>query len=293
MISCKNMRMLWVIAGAAVLSAQDFSKIQIEKVAGNYQYTEGPAWSREGFLLFADVPTGRIIKLAANEPPAVFRPASGGAHGSAFDAQGRLVTCEATARRVTRTTKAGKVEVLAERFEGKRLNAPNDVAIRKDGNLYFTDPAFGSQATARELDFYGVYHVSPKGELALVAKTSGRPNGVAISPKGDRLYVTDSDQRLIRLWDLDRAGKATNERVFVSGIDGPPNGIKTDEKGGVWVAAKALLVYGEDGKLTAKLDMPESPANLVFGDQDFKSLYLTAQKSVYRIRLDIKGNVVQ
>ena len=287
------MRMLWVIAGAAVLSAQDFSKIQIEKIASNYQYTEGPAWSREGFLLFSDVPTGRIIKLVPNEPPAIFRPSSGGSHGSAYDPQGRLVTCEATARRVTRTDKSGKVEVLAERFEGKRLNAPNDVAIRRDGHIFFTDPAFGSQATGRELDFYGVYHLSPRGELALLAKTPGRPNGIAISPKGDRLYVTDSDQRLIRLWDLDRAGKVTEERIFVSGIEGPPNGIKTDEKGGVWVAAKALLVYGEDGKLAAKLDMPEAPANLAFGDNDYKSLYLTAQKSVYRIRLDVKGNVVQ
>jgi gluconolactonase len=285
--------MLWVIAGAAVLSAQDFSKIQIEKVAGNYQYTEGPAWSREGFLLFSDVPTGRIIKLTPNEPPAVFRPTSGGAHGNAYDTQGRLITCEAAARRVTRTDKGGKVEVLAERFEGKRLNAPNDLTVRRDGHIFFTDPAFGSQAAARELDFYGVYQISPKGELSLVAKTTGRPNGIALSPKGDRLYVTDSDQRLIRLWDLDRAGKATNERVFVSGIEGPPNGIKTDEKGGVWVAAKALLVYGEDGKLAAKLDIPESPGNLVFGDNDFKSLYLTAQKSIYRIRLDVKGAVVQ
>jgi gluconolactonase len=287
------MRMLWVIAGAAVLSAQDFSKLQIEKIAGNYQYTEGPAWSREGFLIFSDVPTGRIIKLVPNEPPAIFRPSSGGAHGNAYDPQGRLVTCEATARRVTRTDKSGKVEVLAERFEGKRLNAPNDVAIRRDGHIFFTDPAFGSQASGRELDFYGVYHLSPRGELALLAKTPGRPNGIAISPKGDRLYVTDSDQRLIRVWDLDRAGKVTNERIFVSGIEGPPNGIKTDEKGGVWVAAKALLVYGEDGKLAAKLDMPEAPGNLVFGDNDFKSLYLTAQKSVYRIRLDVKGAVVQ
>lgn len=293
MISCKNMRMLWVIAGAAILSAQDFSKIQVEKIAAGYQYTEGPAWSRDGFLLFSDVPTGRIIKLTPGEPPAVFRASSGGAHGSAFDLQGRLVTCEAAARRLTRTDKKGAVEVLAERFEGKRLNAPNDVAIRKDGHLYFTDPAFGSQAAARELDFYGVYHLSPKGELALVAKTPGRPNGVALSPKGDRLYVTDSDQRLIRLWDLDRTGRATNERVFVSGIEGPPNGIKTDEKGAVWVAAKALLVFSEDGKPTAKLEMPEPPANLAFGDADLQTLYLTAQKNVYRIRVDRRGHLVQ
>ena len=292
MISCKNMRMLWVMAWAALLGAQDFSNAQIEKVAGGYQYTEGPLWSKEGFLLFSEVPTGKILKLVGGVPVSVFRAASNGAHGNTFDAQGRLVTCEAKSRRVTRTDKAGKIEVLAERFEGKRLNAPNDVVARRDGNLYFTDPAFGGQAKGRELDFYGVFRIGPRGELELVAKTPGRPNGIALSPKGDRLYVADSDERLIRVFDVDRAGKAGNGRVLISGIDGPPDGIRTDEKGGIWVACNAVVVYGEDGKMKGRMDMPEMPRNLTFGDADYQTLYVTAIKSVYRIRVGVKGHIV-
>ena len=286
------MRMLWVMAWAASLGAQDFSKVQIEKVAGGYRYTEGPVWSKEGFLLFSEVPSGKILKLVGGVPPSVFRAASNGAHGNTFDAQGRLITCEAKSRRVTRTDKTGKIEVLAERFEGKRLNAPNDVVARRDGNLYFTDPAFGGQATGRELDFYGVFRIGPKGELELVAKTTGRPNGIALSPKGDRLYVADSDERLIRVFDVDRAGKAGNGRVLVSGIDGPPDGIRTDEKGSIWVACNAVVVYGEDGKMTGRMEMPEPPRNLTFGDPDYQTLYVTAMKSVYRIRLGAKGHIV-
>jgi len=284
--------MLWVMAWAASLGAQDFSKVQIEKVAGGYRYTEGPVWSKEGFLLFSEVPSGKILKLVGGVPPSVFRAASNGAHGNTFDAQGRLITCEAKSRRVTRTDKTGKIEVLAERFEGKRLNAPNDVVARRDGNLYFTDPAFGGQATGRELDFYGVFRIGPKGELELVAKTTGRPNGIALSPKGDRLYVADSDERLIRVFDVDRAGKAGNGRVLVSGIDGPPDGIRTDEKGSIWVACNAVVVYGEDGKMTGRMEMPEPPRNLTFGDPDYQTLYVTAMKSVYRIRLGAKGHIV-
>ena len=284
--------MLWVMAWAASLGAQDFSKVQIEKVAGGYRYTEGPVWSKEGFLLFSEMPSGKILKLVGGVPPSVFRAASNGAHGNTFDAQGRLITCEAKSRRVTRTDKTGKIEVLAERFEGKRLNAPNDVVARRDGNLYFTDPAFGGQATGRELDFYGVFRIGPKGELELVAKTTGRPNGIALSPKGDRLYVADSDERLIRVFDVDRAGKAGNGRVLVSGIDGPPDGIRTDEKGSIWVACNAVVVYGEDGKMTGRMEMPEPPRNLTFGDPDYQTLYVTAMKSVYRIRLGAKGHIV-
>lgn len=286
--------MLWVMAWAALLGAQDFSNAQIEKVAGGYQYTEGPLWSKEGFLLFSEVPTGKILKLVGGVPVSVsvFRAASNGAHGNTFDAQGRLVTCEAKSRRVTRTDKAGKIEVLAERFEGKRFNAPNDVVARRDGNLYFTDPAFGGQAKGRELDFYGVFRIGPKGELELVAKTTGRPNGIALSPKGDRLYVADSDERVIRVFDVDRAGKAGNGRVLISGIDGPPDGIRTDEKGGIWVACNAVVVYGEDGKMKGRMDMPEMPRNLTFGDADYQTLYVTAIKSVYRIRVGVKGHIV-
>ena len=150
-------------------------------------------WSYDGFLLFSDTVVDKLIKFTPGTGDAVFAERAGGAIGNAYDTEGRLYTCEFRERRVTRTLKNGKVEVLAARFEGKRLNAPNDIVVRRDGNVYFTDPAFGNQQDTRELDFYGVFHITPKGELEAVARWKTRPNGIALSPNGRTLYVSDSD----------------------------------------------------------------------------------------------------
>src|SRR5579862_7374190 len=161
--------------------AQDDPGKQVERVASGFRFTEGPAWSREGFLVFSDIPSDRILKYVPGEKPVVLRENANGANGNAFDAQGRLYTCESRTRRVVRSEKKGDIQVLAAQWEGKRLNAPNDIAVRRDGHVYFTDPAFGSQADARELDFYGVFHIAPKGELEAIAKLKTRPNGVTVS----------------------------------------------------------------------------------------------------------------
>lgn len=273
-----------------VLPAQDFANLHIEKVAGGFTFTEGPVWSREGYLLFSDPPESKIYRLS-NEGKTVYREASNGANGNTFDTQGRLYSCESKSRRVTRTDAKGKIEVLADKFEGKRLNAPNDIVVRKDGHVYFTDPAFGAQADSRELDFYGIYHLPPKGPLALIAKTPGRPNGIALSPNGKLLYVADSDDRLIRVYDVAGNGVATNGRTLISKIDGPPDGIRTDDKGNIWVTCNNVSVYAPDGKFINKIDFPETPRNLTFGDGDYSTLFVTALKSVYKVRLDIKGSV--
>src|SRR5687768_12212960 len=165
--------LLTALACAFSLGAQDFEKISIEKVAGGMRFTEGPAWSREGFLLWSDVPNSKIMKLTPGSPAAIFRENSNGANGNAFDSKGNLYSCESRTRRVTRTDKNGKIEVIAEKYLGKRLNAPNDIVVRRDGHIYFTDPAFGNQADGRELDFYGVYHINQKGEMAVIAKPTG------------------------------------------------------------------------------------------------------------------------
>jgi gluconolactonase len=284
-----SLRLGVLLLGAVCVFAQDFSKVKIEKVAGGYRFTEGPAWSREGHLLFSDVPNDKILKFIAGQTTQVFRAGSNGANGNAFDSQGRLYTCESRTRRVTRTNKQGKLEVLAEKWEGKRLNAPNDIVVRRDGHAWFTDPAFGDQADHRELDFYGVYHLNAKGELSLVAKPQGRPNGITISPNGRILYVANSDERNVRAYDVARNGQVSNERVFVTSVEGPPDGIRTDERGNLYVTAKGLCVYSPEGKLLTTLEMPETPANCQFGDADLQTLYITARTSVYRIRLDVKG----
>ena len=282
---------LLVLTLSLSLFAQDFSHIKIERVATGFAFTEGPVWSRQGFLLFSDVPNNKIIRYMPGKGHEVFRDNSNGANGNTFDSKGRLYTCESRTRRVTRTDKKGNITVLAEKWEGKRLNAPNDIVVRKDGHIYFTDPAFGRQADTRELDFYGVYHVTPKGEMQLIAKPEGRPNGIAVSLDGKTLYVANSDERNLRAYDLDRRGTASNERILVSGIDGVPDGIRVDEKGNIYVTARGVVVYSSEGKLLTTIELGETPANCTFGDRDFRTLYITARTSLYRVRLDVKGAV--
>ncbi|HEX4593557.1 MAG TPA: SMP-30/gluconolactonase/LRE family protein [Bryobacteraceae bacterium] len=283
--------LLLILLLAFSASAQDFNEVKVDKVSAGHTFTEGPAWSRDGYLIFSDLPNNKLLQLDPGTPESVFRSNSNGANGNTFDVQGRLYTCESHLRRVTRTDKKGKVEVLANKYQGKRLNAPNDIVVRKDGQIYFTDPAFGSEQDSRELDFFGVFHISRRGELVLVAKPKGRPNGIAISPNGNVLYVTNSDERNVRAYDLDKNGEASNERVLVSNIDGVPDGMRVDEKGNLYVAAAKLEAYTPEGKPLGSVPLAETPSNCAFGDADFESLYVTARTSVYRLRLNVKGSV--
>jgi gluconolactonase len=270
---------------------QDVSAISVAKVAEGFRFTEGPAWSKDGYLVFSDTPGNRILKVVPGYAPELLRGDAAGPGGNAFDAQGRLYTCETRARRVVRLEKNGKLETVAERWDGKRLNAPIDVTVSKSGHVYFTDPAFGEQSDHRELDFYGVYHVSPKGVLTLVAKTPGRPHGVAISPNGRILYVSGADEHNVRAWDIDGDGQASNERTLISGIAGVPGGIRVDEKGSLYVAANGVAVYSPEGKLQFTISGDVRVSNCAFGEADGKTLFLTVGGEVRRARLDSKvGN---
>ncbi len=281
---------LWLLIslGAALSWPQLLDDYTIEKVATGYRFTEGPAWSREGYMVFSDLPSQRIYKWTPGSAPEILRESSGRGNGNAFDSAGRLYTCEGGTRRVVRADKQGRIEVLADSFEGKKLNSPNDLVLRHDSQVYFTDPAYGSSGDARELDFYGVYRIAPRNKLEAIARWKTRPNGIALSPDQKTLYVANSDERTISAWNLDRGGAASNERVVVRAIDGPPDGIKVDNRGNLWVACRTVSVYSPRGARIRFFEVGETPANLAF-DEGFANLYVTARTSVYRIVLFAKG----
>lgn len=284
-------QLLWVFPLIAVAAAQDLSDIRVEHLTLGYQFTEGPVWSRENFLVFSDVAAGKQFKWIPGGKPVVLRADSNAANGNTYDDRGRLYTCETKLRRVVRLDRSGKLTIVADRYLGKKLNEPNDVVVRRDGNVYFTDPAFGTADDHRELDFYGVYHVAPHGLIEVVAKPQGRPNGIALSPDGKQLYVTNADEQNLRVYDLDHQGTALNERVLVEHIDGIPGGLKTDAQGNLYVASKNLEIYTPAGKPNGTIPLGQPASNCAFGDPDFETLYVTARSVIYRIRLNVKGAV--
>jgi gluconolactonase len=287
--------LFWIalLATSAIVCAQEFDHLELQRIAAGLHYADGPVWSYEGYLIFSDVPVDRMHKWTGGVGDAEAGPQPGGAYGRAFDTEGRLYTCEFRERRVTRTDKKGKVDVLAARFEGKRLNAPNDIVVRRDGHVYFTDPAFGAQQDAKELDFYGVFHVTPKGEMEAIGRWKTRPNGIALAPNGRTLYVSDSDQRNVHAFDLDGKGSATSERVVIENIAGVPDGLRTDVEGNLYVAANGVLVYSTPAagkaKLLGTVPLADPATNMAFGDQDLETLYITTRSSVFRVRLGVKG----
>ena len=277
------------LVAALALTAQDFSSLPVEPVASGFPGGEGPVWSRQGFLIFSDYSIDRLYKLVPGKTPEVYREDSHGANGNTMDRQGRLYSCEYKSRRVTRTDRKGNIEVLADKFEGKRFNAPNDIVVRRDGHAFFTDPLF-TPLDQRDLDFYGVYHITPNGKIGAIARMKTRPNGIALSPDGKILYVALTDDRKIVAYDLDRNGQTSNERVAITDLPGGPDGIRTDAKGNLFIAARGVQVYSPDGKFLGKIAPPVNPRNLAFGDNDLRTLYMVGN-SIFKVRLETPGAI--
>jgi len=269
--------------------SSDSPHYEAEKVTASLQFVDGLVWSRSGFLAVADVRQRKIFKLDSNPHAQVLRDNDGGASGLAYDLQGRLYVCESETRRVTRLDMNGKVETLAENWQGRKFNAPNDIVVRRDGHVYFTDPAFGSANDHRDLDFYGVWHISPKGDLDAIAKWQTRPNGIAVSADGKALFVCDSDRHAVVAFDLDRAGAGGNQRDVIKNVAGVPGGVKTDVDGRFYVAARGVAVYSPQGKLQRTLMESENTSNCAFGEGDLESLFVGARGSIYRLKLGVKG----
>jgi len=260
----------------------------IEKVAGDFGFVEGPVWSKQGFLIFSDIYNSRILKAGGNRTE-VYRNHTNSANGNALDTQGRLYSAERDGRRVVRMESDGKLTIIAAEWKGKRLNSPNDVVVRRDGHIYFTDPASKAVLEPQELGFNGLYHVTPSGELSLITGNLARPNGVALTPDGRTLYVADSETKKIIAFDLDAAGNASKEKVLVAAVAGSPDGLRVAANGKLYVACRGICVYSPAGKLDRIIEFPETPANCAFGDTDLRTLFVTARTSVYRVRIPDRG----
>jgi gluconolactonase len=263
----------------------------VEKVNGNYMFTEGPQWiPSKGTLLFSDIPANRIYEYT---PPAgfmTFREPSGNSNGLAIDKNGLLYACEHSGRRVSKTSANGMVTTLVDNYQGKKLNSPNDLIIRDDGNVYFTDPPYGlTNPNQNELGYQGVFRVTPNGALELVASDMSRPNGIALSPDQKTLYVNDTANGELRSYALATDGKpgAMNKIATTSPS---PDGMAIDDQGNLFITTSAgVEAYAADGTLWGTITVPEQPSNCAFGDGDRKTLYITARTSVYRVHLEVTG----
>jgi sugar lactone lactonase YvrE len=268
-----------------------------EQIAGGFGFTEGPVWCGD-YLLFSDIPNNRIVRwrrLSEGPEVTTFRTPSGNSNGLTLDKSRRLVTCEHSTRRLTRTELDGSITVLAERYQGKRLNSPNDVVVRSGGSIYFTDPPYGltDLSAWKELPFNGVYRLAPDGELVLLADDFDRPNGIALSPDESILYVNDTARRHIRAFDISPDGNISNDRVLIEmelPEPGAPDGMKVDQEGNIHCTGPGgFWIIEPGGQSLGRIMTPELPANMAWGDTDWQTLYLTARTSLYRLRLNIPG----
>jgi gluconolactonase len=269
---------------------------KLQSLATGFGFTEGPMWDPAGFLYVSDETLNKIFRVEANgEKKEVI--ALGDPDGNTFDREHRLIDCASVLRAIIAVTPKGNYKILADRYEGKRFNSPNDVIVGPDGALYFTDPTLDLVAGEKqEIPFQGVYRLDNAGNVRLLAKDLSQPNGLAFSPDGKRFYVDDSDKRNIRVYDVGEDGFLANGRIFGEEPggknEGVPDGIKVDQAGNLFVTGpKGIWVWDANGHRLGVIVIPEQPANLTWGDKDYRTLYITATTSVYRLRMKTEGYV--
>ncbi len=260
----------------------------VTKVAGGYQFTEGTAWNAAGYLLFTDIPAATIHKLPFDGVAAPLRTDGAKANGLGFMVGGDLLACEHWNRRVSRTTTTGVVAVV-DKFEGKKLNSPNDLVVRSDGTIYFTDPNYGLEGRAAELGFKGVFRVDPKGAVTALAKDMNQPNGIGLSPDEKTLYVSDTVTSLVRAWPVAADGSVGTPSKLAD-LGGGGDGLAIDDAGNLYVTCNAgVRVVSPAGKVIGTIKIPESATNCAFGGPDRQWLFVSAGKSIYRVHLGIPG----
>ena len=266
---------------------------QPEKLIGDLQFTEGPVWHPDGYLLFSDIPANRIIKYASDGTVDTYLQPSRNSNGLTFDHDLRLVACEHTGRRVSRQGDDGQMETVVSHWDGKRLNSPNDLMVHSSGSVFFTDPPYGIQQEEAEIGFNGVYRVDLNGSITLLESDFGRPNGLAFSPDESILYVDDTERRNVRAFNVNEDLSLSGDRVFIDmdvAEQGSPDGMKVDTSGNLYVTgAGGVWVISATGDHLGTIVLPELPANVGFGGDDYKTLFVTARTSLYSVRVSIPG----
>ncbi len=272
----------------AILVAAVFAAAETDLVAGEvtlvsegYLFSEGPVWIPDEGLIFSDV-VGNTLYRANHD---VYRNPTERTNGLALDPEGRLLACESALKRITRTEADGAITVVADKFEGKSFNTTNDIAVRSDGLIYFTDPGATKKT---EMSHNGVYRANPAtGEITLATDTGRYPNGIGFSPDEKTLYVADYLGQMIRAYDVAEDGSLSNEREFISILN--PDGFTIDTEGRIWCAAReGIVIINADGTQAGLIEI-KSPTNCCFGGDDGKTLYVTARRSVFQVQTNATG----
>jgi gluconolactonase len=274
-------------------------EVTCERVATGFLFTEGPLWhARERYLLFSDMPGDHLRKWSPSTGVTTFRQPASQSNGLAWDRAGRLLACEHATSRLTRTEADGSLSVIASHYQGCELNSPNDVVVRSDGMIFFSDPSYGrmeyyGRPRECELDFRGVYAVRPGEPVRLIAGDFAQPNGLCFSLDERRLFVNDTERQHIRVFDAGADGSLLGGEEWARTVgegEGGPDGMKLDSRGNVYSCGPGgIHVFAPDATCLGVIRVPEYTANFAFGDDDCRSLYITASTSLYRIRTRVPG----
>jgi gluconolactonase len=259
---------------------------KIEKLAGGFAFTEGPAVDRDGNVFFSDIPNNRIMRWSTDGKLSTFRENSGGANGLCFDGHGNLVACEGGARRLTSIAPDGQVTVLADSYDGKKLNSPNDLWVDAKGGVYFSDPRYGNMEGLELPGFYVFYLPPDRKPLVRVIDDMVKPNGVLGTADGKQLFAADAGGGKTYVYTIQSDGSLADKKLFAEqGSDG----LARDEQGNIYLTGGGINVYSAEGKKIETIEVPESPANLKFGGRDRKTLFVTARTSLYSLAMRVKG----
>ena len=276
------------------------SNAQVEMLFTGCRWAEGPAWFAAGrYVIWSDIPNNRMLRYDETDGSvSVFRQPSGNSNGNTVDRQGRLVSCEHSGRRVSRTEHDGSITTIADRWRGKRLNSPNDAVVKSDGSIWFTDPTYGimsdyeGERQDEEIGGCHVYRIDPGGTVTRVADDFLRPNGLAFSADERELYIVDTRKEHIRRFGVVDDGTLTGGEIFATCDAGSFDGLRLDHAGRIWVAAHdGLHCFDPDGTLLGKLHLPEVVSNLTFGGPRRNDLFITATTSLYSVRVNFTGAV--